>query len=796
MKFILLILFTSIQIFALNIFLNSAKENGSAYAILHIIDDEPIECKTIPLPLDKKDYICMFNKTIGSKIKRKKLKLADIDFIEKKDKFYIKIDPKVSSRLISLQKPLYETENVNKSDQKQKAKHWAVLLYTKPPFGKNEHTEGINFPITYTKYKMPYIGSVDLNGAPISYAASEDINYYLEIQKEYNKKEYEDTIRDVDRTLNKYPNSIFKSDLLLYKLEAMDKLLEDKNFIIPKEYNNAEIAKLAKGWIRTFSSNENIPEVLYLLVKSYLRSNSSGDVNYFLDILITEHKNSPYTKKAILYFADSLYAKGKKEKAIKLYKDVLYSTTNLDIASLAAIRLTSTNIDKGKLKEARDYLTKVLDANKNYLLKDKMATQLLAEKLAENKLPKMAARLSDLLLENLGKDVNGQRELLLKESGDWHAKSGNIKEAYKRYQEYKKDYRVGNYIDEVNRSLDELFFKTQETNETKLLNYYNVLISKYNNYIKDKAVVEKAKLLMKQKKYNEVLDMKDILDRTVENNSSSPKNILDDAGYALIEKDIKNQNCNEAISILEKYNLDQNNITDKQNLFSCLMDTSRYQRANKLAGTVLKTSSFDQKFIWLQNYIDAKAKLQQFDEILPLEKDLFTLAKILKKNVSQATYVALFGTHYYLQQYDQALETLGTLSKIWPNNIHNIEPYYKMALYASSKRDDLLLIKYAKKIIGLQNKNRVFLHSPNIEFLLIDSLKRISKIKEALKEAKILNKRGGLSGNTKSRILYELGELSIKLNENKNAKAYFKECASGKTDNSWRSLCIDNLKLF
>lgn len=795
MKFILFMLMASIQIFALNIFLNSAKEKGSVYAILHIVDDEPIDCQIIPLPLDKKDYICTFNKTIDSKIESKKLRLVDIDFLEKKDKFYIKISPKVTSSLISFQEPLYDTESVDNTHANTKSTHWAILLYSTTPFGGQQKTNGINFPITYTKYLKPYIGSVDLNGAPITYDASEDINYYLEIQKEYEKKDYDNAIKDAERTLAKYPNTIFKSDLLLYKLKAMDNLLENKTDDLTERYSNTDVSSLAKAWIRRFSSNENISEVLYILVKSYLRSGSIGDVNYFLDILITEHQDSPYTKKAILYFADSLYLKGNKDKAIKLYKNVLYSTKNLDIASLAAIRLTSTNIDRGKLKEAKDYLTKVLDANKNFLLKDKMATQALAEKLAANKLPKMAAKLSDLLLANLGKDVNGQRELLIKESGDWHAKSGDIEKAYKRYQEYKSNYKDGDYIDEVNQALDELFFKTKETNETKLLNYYNVLISKYNNNIKDKAVIEKAKLLMKQKKFDEVLGMKDLLERTADHNASTSSNLIEDAGYALIEKELSSQNCNKAISILENYKLEQNTVVHKEKLFSCLMVTSRYLSAEKLANAGLKSTSFAQKFQWLQNFIDAENKLQKFGDVVSVEKDLFTLAKVLKAKVAQETYASLFNAHYYLNQYDKALEILGDLGKYWPQDIKNIEPYYKMVLYANGKRDDLLTIKYANKIISIQEKNKLFLHSPNIEFLLIDALKRVSKIQDAFNIAKKLYTTK-LSDIAKSRTLYELGELSIKLNNKKGAKVYFNECSLIKKDNSWKSLCMDNLKLF
>ncbi|MCF6172405.1 MAG: hypothetical protein L3J44_01235, partial [Campylobacteraceae bacterium] len=385
------------------------------------------------MALDKKNYICQFKKIIKTPIKEKKLRLVNIDFLEKQKEFFIKINPKVDSRLIPVNQVLYKDKNVFKENANKKTKHWIVLLYKKPPFGRSTNSDGINFPITYDKYMKPSLGPVDLNGAPIAYAKSKDINYYLDIQKEYKKEDFEGVVQDADRVLRLYPNSIFKSDIMLYKLKVIDESLEQNLQPISNNYTNTDVAKLGKEWIREFSSNENIPQVLLILVKDYLRAGSKSDVNYFLDILVTEHKDSPYTKKAILHYADALFAKNDKQKAIKLYQDVLYSVKDLDIASLAAIKLTTSNINLGKLKEAKNYLLKVLNANKSYLLKNRTNSQKLAQKLAANGLYGVAAIVNDLLLKNTNKDELDIKEELLKQSGDWYAKADKINKAYEKY---------------------------------------------------------------------------------------------------------------------------------------------------------------------------------------------------------------------------------------------------------------------------------------------------------------------------------------------------------------------------
>ncbi len=795
MKYIVSILLVSLQLFALNIYVNSAKENGLPYAILHIIDKEPVDCQVVPLAFDKKNYICQFKKIVKTPIKEKKLRLVNIDFLEKQKEFYIKISPKVDSRLIPVNEVLYKSKDVSKEYAKKSTKHWVVLLYEKSPFGKNTKNDGINFPVTYDKYMRPHIGPVDLNGAPIAYARSKDINYYLEIQKEYTKGDYESVVQDANRVLKLYPNSIFKSDIMLYKLRVIDEAIEQNIQPISNDYTNADVATLSKNWIREFSSNENIPQVLLILVKDYLRAGSNVDVNYFLDILVSEHKNSPYTKKAILYFADSLFAKNDKQKAIKLYQDVLYSAKDLDIASLAAIKLTNSNINLGKTLEAKSYLLKVLNANKSYLLKDKEQTHKLAQRLAANGLYGVAATISDLLLKNINKDEVDTKELLLKQSGDWYASDDKVNEAYARYKRYKKLYKNGVYIDEVNRAIDRLFFKLKETNTTKLIKYYNILISKYNNDIKDKAVMAKAKLLLKEKRYQKVLDMQNLIKEAVDKNSTDGINLINSAATVLLFDNLKKKQCKRAVDLVERYKLDIYKVDDEDMLYKCFLVTARYKRAQLLALNGLETKNFVQKFKWLQKTLKVSLKLREFDKIINLKGDLFTLSKIAKKPISASSYRSLFDAYFSKKEYNKALNVLMKLDKKYSNDTKNLDIYYRVVNYANNQRDDILLMKYAKKIINLQSKYKLSTFTPNIELRYIDALKRLTKYKIAKKIALQLSKKK-LKAKYKSRVLYELAEISIKLKQNKEAKKYFKKCASTKIKDSWSKLCNDSLKLF
>ncbi len=795
MKFILLIPFLTFQLYALNIYVNSAKENGLPYAILHIIDKEPVDCQVVHLALDKKNYICQFKKIVKTPIKIKKLRLVNIDFLEKKKEFYIKITPKVDSKLIPINEILYKTKEVSREVKNKYTKHWTILLYNKPPFGKKLQNDGINFPISYGNFLKPHIGPVDLNGAPIAYAKSKDVSYYLDIQKEYKKGDYDGVVKDADRVLRLYPNSIFKSDMMLYKLRVINESIEKNLSPISNDYTNSDVSNLGKEWIRKFASSENIPRVLLILVENYLRSGSASDVNYFLDILVSEHKDSIYTKKAILRYADSLFAKNKKDKAIKLYQDVLYSVKDLDIASMAAIKLTKSNISMGKVLEAKNYLLKVLDANKNYLLKDKTASHALSGELAANGLYKIAASINDLLYKNTDKNDRENRELLLRESGDWYAKANEINKAYARYMDYKKLYKDGLYIQEVKKALDALFFKIKETNTTKLAAYYDVLISKYDNGIRDKAVIEKTKLLLKEKKYEKVLKMQNMLERAVDKNSTVAKDLLDLAATALLFENLKTKDCSKVINLVEKYKLDIYKVDDEDTLYKCFLLSARYKKAKMLTVDKIQSKNLSQNFKWLQRTIEVASKLRKFDDIIKYKADLYKLSKILKKKIYASSYRYIFGAYFYKKQYNKALDILSELSKKWPKDIKNLDSYIKIVNYASDSRDDLLLIKYAKKIVDMQNKNKLFAFTPKVELLYMGALKRLGRYKDAYKLIVNLSKKP-IKSKYSSRIFYELGEISIKLKDTKNAKKYFKKCVSLKTKDSWSSLCKDNLKFF
>ncbi|MBE0491592.1 MAG: hypothetical protein IBX44_05030 [Sulfurospirillum sp.] len=795
MKFLLIPFFIFSNLLALSITLNSAKEEQAPYALLHVSDAQPFTCEEMIQEFGKKIYLCKFEKVVRTPLALKDMKLVLIDFLEKEKEFYIRIEPKAASKLIPIHTKLYETKEIFKQSKQKKYKHWSILLYEKEPFKTQKIDDGIDFPIFFSKELKPHVGALDLSGTPISAEQSKDIKLYIDIKNAFDTKKYQDVIEDSIKTIKSYPKTIFKSEMLLLRIKAIDALLDETNRDsnnIADKFERSDVAKEAREWIRTFPSNENIPEVLMYLAKSYLNMSQNADANYFLDILISEHPTSSFTKKSILLFADSLYNTRQKNKAIKLYKDVLYSAKDLDVAAAAAIRLVDKELDTGKKIEAKEYLMKVLSANQTYLLRDKEETYRIAQKLANNGVFDVAAKLAELLYLDVQKGEENKEELL-RDTGLWYAKAYAITPAYERLQEYLLEYKNGDFSQDVQEALDALFFELQETNESKLANYYETLIERYQNDIGKKALIEKAKLLLAQKRFTDVLKMQDALQAIADENTSQNSQIITDAAFALTNQALNEDNCIQAVGYIEQFTIDPNTL-DATKAFECFIRTSRYEHAKTLSLTNTNTKDLKQKLFWLERYLKSVFSTREYPEAIKVANDVLALSKALKTQVNYDVLQYLFFSHVSLDDFDAALKVANQIEKSYKDNFKNIDIFAAILKHANDAQDDLLITQYAQKIIDLQTKFARYIQSPKVEFSYANALKRLGKYQESLVVLKELISRTKEQKDL-AKAYYYAAEVSIKLQNNRDAKSYFSQCASIEAENDWREICTQNLKL-
>ena len=531
-----------------------------------------------------------------------------------------------------------------------------------------------------------------------------------------------------------------------------------------------------------------------MMTKSYIKNSSKSDANYLIDILVSEHPDSLFTKRAILLYADNLFLKKEKDKAMNLYLDVLFSAQDLDIASEAAIRLSDHQMDAGKMKEAKEYLLKVLNVNAQFLLKDKDASYKLARRLFEHRLFDLAAKITDLLLENTPKKADN-REMLLKESGDWHAKANEVEAAHARYQEYLADYKnSGEFVQEVTESLDELFFKLNENNETKLADYYDKLIEKYNNEIGQKALLEKAKLLLKQQRYQEVLNLQKELSNVPDRYEIKPDELIYEAAKALALGELQKDECQNVIGLIETYKLQIAEPEYEEKLFKCFMRVSRYDRAKDIAETHLKDAQLASRYAWSQKEVQVLFKMGKYQEALAFKEDLKTLSFSLREKIGLETIRDLFFSLVKLKNLEGAASLAESIKILYPDEASNLDIYYEIVKMANDAKNDLLVVTYAQACFEMQKKFNSNALTPALEFSYIDALKRLGRDEEALRIAESLLSQT-LGSKDKIRLFYQAGELSLKMQDSSKAKSYFTQCVAINEASSWKSICQQNLDL-
>ncbi len=722
------------------------------YEVLTLYNKEPFVC------VKNKNIIeCRFRKIPKTPVFKDKSRYFEINPKFLKNAFIIEIKVNTPYKFYAFKENLYNNPLITPF-KLTKAKKWVIIANEE--FLRND-IKGLKFYYHHTVY--PYIGAIDENLNPVKIKTNADVLKYFEILKAY--KNHQDVLPEIEDFIKKYPNSIFLPDVLYLKL----KLLEKNN-----EFN--EVISLGKKWIKQYAYSDKMPEVLLMIGRSYAKEGFVSDASYYYNRIINDYPNTKWAYLAMIYLADQLYSMGDEKKAFALYEKALYSTTDLDVASLAAARLAQRYMDKGNIKKAVEYYEKIYKANKEFLLKDKQKAYELAKMLASHGMYKLAIDIGKDLLKRL-KKLDDLYEPLLYNLAQWSYENGNYKEALYFIDKYLKEFPFGDYSDAAKILRDKILFNLPESNLTKKLQYIENIIKNYQGDIRQKAIVEKVKILYKMKKYDEIVKMldkiKNIPDSIFKEKKEFIKKVLKE--YAI--KLLKNHECFRAIDLIKKYKIVLEKKYDDL-LYECAIKAKDYKVASIVCNKYLDSPD-DKVFIkWMKRKIEALKGLGDYKNIVNAVDDL---CSVMKKNCYD--YLLLkFEALWRLKRYKEALEIAKKLDKF--KNIKNTDAFIKIVRWAIKNNNYLLAATYAKKIIDLQNEFKAYPYSPFVEFVFA---KYTKNKKEAIRVLKNLLPR--VRGEDKARALFMLANLT-------RDKKYLNECLKIKDSTLWKGLCKDALNLF
>ena len=779
----LLFLWTS-SLPALELSINSAKQDYSPYSILHLRNSEAFVCEET-----KDDFanvtqiICAFNKRPIQVLKKIQNNFFQIETRIQKETFFVIIHPMQQMKLYANIFNLTKDKSVYEPDVTQ-AKDWFIIGYKKklPLIStKRKPNNTLNFPFFMDKDNLPFVDGLDIKGNPIFIKRVEDVEEYLKIKKKFQAKKYETLLDDIDEVLSKYPKTLFKAELLYYKIKVYSELKDNDNVI-----------EISKNYLRNYSGDENIPEVLSLVAKAYAAVGMNTDADYFFDRLFSEHANSIYTLWGYIYNGEMKEAAGGTKVAIKFYKKALDNAKTIDVAVSAAYHLAHINI-LDSYKKSSKYIIEIVNAQPSYLAHDLKTSLEMMHTFADNKDYKTAAAIAKALSDTMTKE-NDEYESLLKSRALWLAQTQNKKEALAALNKYIKIFPDGDFISEIDVAKDGLFFDTNDENTSQKLIAYTNLINTYeNDVIGNRATYEKAKLLLSLKKYSDVLAMQEALKALDDTKYTDIASIIEKAAVGLMENALEEKKCNHVLQISSQYKITLSDRWD-DGLYSCAMKGGDFSMAKLVANKHFKSKNLQEREKWLYRYVKIDFQTGNYSDVIEASKDLIVLIDDNKKSPYIGVYRYLFDTYERLEKSKKMIQSIVNIENIFGESYKDLDRYVNVMYVGSKLKDNNIIIKYGKKAYNIQKKAKAYPQSPGLEFTLYQAYIKKEEYNKALETIKSLNSLK-MSHKDMARQKYLLGSVYAKLWRDDEATQAYKAAIKADPKSAWARLAKSALEL-
>jgi len=775
-----------LPLYALELSIQSGKEEGEKFSILHLRDISPFSCKATNDEFGEarriECYLPASLKQTFSPIDNTYLKVSAVS---SSNGYIITVLPKAKMKLIPIPFNLSKDVQTYQADITT-TDHWTVVGYKKtfPLLKPSVPPESaINFPVKLSKDSVPYVGGLDLKGNPIKITRVQDVTDYMEMKKAYVAKDYDKVLDLADNTLKSYPKTVFKNELMLYQIRALHEKEEPEKLL-----------EIAKRFLRDYSADPNVAEVLAYTARAYGKIGQSIDADYFFDRLFDEQSDSVFASLGMVYKAEQLEASGEPKKALSFYQKALASSSDVAIASKAAFRLAQMELDGGNAQKAAQYIDKIASANPNYFDEVRENATQMADTFVNRNDPKTATKITEGLLNKTDKK-SPDHQVLLKNLGLQLAKAGKGSEALKRFNEYLSTYKYGDYVEEVRRAKDGLFFDEGDQNSTSEIKKYNDLIERYgDDSVGQKALYKKAQLLVKEKKYKEVLDMESDLYRLESTEYPETDGMITKSAIGLEKEYLKAGKCTEAMKLQTMYRIKLLPQWDSL-IFDCAIKTTQYDVAKKIVQPHLKSKSVSERQNWLYRMVKTEFELGEYKQAVRGGEELITLLGVEKNPPLNDIYRIMFDSAQRTGDANAMIRQAKAIETAFGTDFKDIERYTQMVSLGLTRKDEAMVQTYGRKVVALQERTKTFTQSPYIEFTLAQSYQNLNKDKDALNILKTLSTKK-LTNEKRSRQQYLIGAIAQKMGRTAEAKAAFNASIKADKNSAWGKLAKDALGLF
>ncbi len=784
MKRWLLLLCMTLPLGALDLSIQSGKEGGEPYSILNIRDNTPFICTpTLNNFQEIQSVVCQ----VTTKSAKAFSPIYNSHFtVEHKNdggKSRIVVTPRTKILLQAVSFNLTKEPQIYHSPKKG-TRHWTIIGYrtTPPMLTRNQIKSGINFPVKLAKESLPYVGGLDLKGNPIKLKRVQDVNDYIDMKKAYAKKDYSNALFLAENTLKEYPDSVFKNELLLYQIRALHHLEEPEKLLA-----------LSKEFLREYSGDPNIAEVLAYTADAYNKVGLTNDADYFYDRLFEEHIKSPYAAQGMYLRARYLEKTGNPKLAMKYYRRGLAVTKDVSLASAVAFRLAVLEMQKGRVEQAKGYVDNIANVNPDYFREVNSDALELVNRLIEKKEHMSAAKIMNALMKT-AVEKSEEHEELLRKLGLLYAEAGEKSKALSKFDDYLKLFPYGEGIAEVEKAKDGLFFEKDEPKGDAGVKKYDALIERYgNDPVGKNALYKKAQLLFKEGKFEKVLEIENDLYHLQSKEYPEVNKLISHSAIGLTKKRLEEGKCAEAIKLHRMYRVKLLPKWDPLT-FDCALNMGNFPVAKKIAQAHIKARNIGERQEWLLRLVKTHFASGEYREALRGGKELLSLLEIEKNPQADEIYRVMFDASERIGDGNGMIRYIKGCEASFGTDFKDIERYTQMMSLGLKRKDEVLVQNYAQKVMALQERTKTYTQSPFVEFTLAQSLINQEKNKEAIGILRTLNGRK-LNAERRSRQHYLIGSLAMKLGQNAEAKRAFNASIKADPTSAWGKLAKEALAL-
>lgn len=777
LKTLLFLLLFSNALFAFEIVVNYGKENSNSFAVLNIKNDKPFACVE---KMNNNGDITLIECTIDAIPKEgftpTKTIFFNFYYRMMDGKFHLYIEPNQKATLFAIPDNIQDNTPITR-EKPSTSKVWQIVGYEKKiPFLSEQTATGLNFPVLIKDAQMPYIAELDIDNKPLKYTQGGDFEAYLNAKSLIKNRSYYKALSVIADALKKYPDTIFKKDLYLYQIIALSEM--DK-----KQQEN--IIESSLNWIKQYPSDTQVPHVLYMLANAYDDIRYHSESKYYYNRIIEEYPDNRYAPLARMKLAIESINRGNLGLGNIYFQQAYSAAKDLQSASEIALNWAKFEVEKKDISNAIKLVDKILDVYPQFFNSNPKKTYETIRFFAKNKLYKLAAKIGQYLFDTTTDD--SIKEEVGYALGKLYENAKDFDNAHKANLTYIEQYPNDEKSKNVQRRDDDILFDISGNNEEKIKRY-DYIIAKYPHTEQAKKATNlKAQLFLDEKQYPKVLQMRNKI------GEQSP--MLIDALNGLIKESLAKNDCKNAnIYLLQTSNY---KLSDEEKLkaFDCLYGASLNKNAMEIAkGEIKKATDINQKLSWL--YRDAKNfyALNDYKSSILAATDALTLAQSSKKTEFYDVAFILFSDLANIGNKEEAMKVYGKLTELFKDDKRMIAVYAKLLEWEIQNKNNTTIQIYAKNLLSLQDKYKIYEYTPWANFEFINSLIQTKNFPEALEQINTLL-TANLDNEQKQKALYMKGSVENLQKLIPQAKDSFEKCIAIDEKSAWKNLCSQGLDL-